>query len=146
MEITGKLYSVENAKTFDSGHMVQEFYLDCTHYDPFTGEKKDNFIKFQNWNEKINFNNILPNDNIKVSFGIKGSWYIGRDGNNYFSQNLNAYKVEKVVPLVGGVPKPQAASQQTTPPTPAIVYPETPPQVAVPPTSSENEEDDDLPF
>jgi len=141
MEITGKLYQVTEAKTFETGRSIQEFYLDCTNYNPTTGEKRENYVKFQCWGGIINLSEFIPNDVIKVSFGIRGNWYTGRDGNTYFSQGLNAYRVEKVLPLIHGMPQ---QPQPAVPPTPAI-----PPTTGVAPATNLTEnisEDDDLPF
>ena len=96
MEITGKLHSIGEVKTFPSGFMLEEFYLDLTRFDSMTGEKYSNHAKFQNANERLNLQQFNIGDVVKLSFSIRGNSFAKEDGSTGFAQNLNAYKIELV--------------------------------------------------
>ena len=96
MQITGKIHSVGETKQFESGFMVQEFYLDLTRYNELTGECYENWAKFQNLNEKLDLGQYNIGDIVKVDFYISGRKYTKNDGDVGFVQNLNAHKMELV--------------------------------------------------
>lgn len=127
MDITGKLLKTSEIKTFESGFQVQEFYLDCTLFNQYTGEPIKNIIKFQITGKNIEYlDTVKINDKVKVYFSIKGSFYDKKEGTSKVHiQNLNAYKVE---PL---------ETKQTPQPTA---------QTSQPKAEVEKEIDDDLPF
>lgn len=96
MQQSGKLHSVGEMKTFDSGFMVQEFYLDLTRYNQLTGEKYSNHAKFKVFNENINLDSFNQGDIVKVDFRINGRSFAKEDGSTGFAQDLVAYKMELV--------------------------------------------------
>lgn len=129
MELQGIFLKASEVQTFESGYQNQEFYLDASTFDQFTGEKRANTLRFQIGGDRISYLNGLKNgDRVKVFFTIKGQFYEKKDGTGkaHF-QNLNAYKVEVL-----------ESSKPTT----------TSNQAVAPRTLKEEveEEDDDLPF
>lgn len=104
MQITGKMHSIGDTKQFDSGFMVQEFYLDLTRYNELTGECYENWAKFQNLNEKLDLGQFNIGDIVKVDFYINGRKYTKKDGDVGFVQNLNAHKME-LVKAVNPIPE-----------------------------------------
>lgn len=94
MEITGRLVSKGEVKVFDSGFMLEEFYVDATRYNQQTGEKYSNHIKMQNANEKLDLTQVKIGDLVKIDFSINGRFYVNGDQENRHSQNINAYKIE----------------------------------------------------
>ncbi|MBT12103.1 MAG: hypothetical protein CMI02_08715 [Oceanospirillaceae bacterium] len=96
LELTGKLHSVGETKTFDSGFQVQEFYLDLTRFNQMTGEKYSNHARFKIFNEKCNPNQYKIGDIIKVGFSINGKSFAKDDGYTGFAQDLVAYKIDFV--------------------------------------------------
>lgn len=47
MEVIGTFLKASEIKTFESGYQVQEFYLDYSKFDQYTGEKRENILRFQ---------------------------------------------------------------------------------------------------
>lgn len=98
MELTGTLISTSAIKTFESGYQIQEFYIDYSRYDQYTGERKENILKFQIGGNRMEYLNMVnPNDKVKVYFTIDGKFYAKKDGTGkaHF-QTLNAYKIERM--------------------------------------------------
>lgn len=98
MDITGKLLKTSEIKTFDNGFQVQEFYLDCTLFNQYTGEPRENIVKFQIKGNNIEYLDLVKvDDRVKVYFTISGRFYDKKDGTGKIHiQNLDAYKVEKL--------------------------------------------------
>lgn len=94
MEITGRLASKGEVKQFESGFIVEEFYIDATRFDQNTGQKYPNHIKMQNNNEKINLENFNIGDMIKFTASISGRFYVNSSQENRHSQSVVAYKAE----------------------------------------------------
>lgn len=147
MDITGKFKKASEIKTFESGYQVQEFYVDCSRYNSFTGELIENLLKFQVGGQKIDLlQDLNKGDLVKVHFNLKGKLYDKQDGSGkaHF-QVAEVYKIE-IIPQ---------KEKETNPQTPAPPQKETPPPPPVqqqsPPAQSESynpfdDEDDDLPF
>ena len=76
MEIIGTIHSIQELKTFDSGFMVQEFYLNISKSNQYTGEKYENYAKFQVVNQKIKLELFNLGDVVRVYFGINGRFLI----------------------------------------------------------------------
>ena len=94
MELTGRLASKGEVKVFESGFMLEEFYIDATRFNQQTGEKYSNHIKLQNANEKLDLNAVGIGDLVKIEFSINGRFYANSEGEARHSQNMNAYKIE----------------------------------------------------
>lgn len=145
MDITGKFKKASEIKTFESGYQVQEFYVDCSRYNSFTGELIENLLKFQVGGQKIDLlQDLNKGDLVKVHFSLKGRLYDKPDGSGkaHF-QVAEVYKID-IIPQK----EKETNSQAPEPP-----QKETPPPVqqqSAPPQSAGynpfDDEDDDLPF
>ncbi len=108
-EITGKVIDILPVNQVSDKFRKREFVI----------EKKDtggpnvfiDYIKFQLVQDKCDLiNESFLNEEVKITFNLKGNRW-ERDGKvNYFT-NLDAWKVEKILPAT----KDQAAWQQNTP-------------------------------
>ena len=99
MEIYGLMLNRSEAKQVTDNFTVQEFFLDCSEFDRFTGQKKfDNKLKFQVSNSKIEeLKKVNRGDLVKVQFNPQGREYDKQDGSGKgHAQNLNAWKIEVV--------------------------------------------------
>ncbi|MDR2207136.1 MAG: DUF3127 domain-containing protein [Flavobacteriaceae bacterium] len=102
MEQTGFLFSKSEIKEFgESKFRVQDFILDCKRYDSFTGEPRENFLKFQLTGEKIALlENIQIGQRMKVFFMPEGRFYEKKDmheqptGEKGHIQNFRVWKIE----------------------------------------------------
>ena len=82
-ELTGKVKVIMDTMTFDSGFQKREFVVTTE------DERYPQDICFETVAEKINLlENIQPEQQVKVTFDIRGREYNGR----YFT-NLSAWKV-----------------------------------------------------
>lgn len=76
--------------------------MDNSTFDQFTGEKRENFLKFQVTNKNIEkLQNIPVGAIIKVTFGIRGRFFDGTDRETgatkkMHGQNLDAYGFEVI--------------------------------------------------
>lgn len=104
-EITGKLIQVNDTQQVNDRFKKREFVLEIT--DEVNGNIYTNYAKLQlvqNKCEIIDKFNI--DDNIKVSFNIKGNKW-ERDGNVNYITNLDAWRIENAQQQA---PQAQAAS------------------------------------
>jgi len=114
--IRGKYIASLPQQTFGNDFKVQKFYLDTTDNPEYPSQ-----AEFQVIQDKVNLGMFKKDDEVDVSFNIRGRKVAKKDGSgDVFVQNLEAWKVFKV------------EGQQQAPP------PQTPP------TGGNNE--DDLPF
>ena len=124
-ELTGKLKVVLDVQTFNSGFTKREFVVT-------TEEQYPQDVKFELIKDKTSLiDSFKPNDNIKVSFNLRGNEYNGK----YFV-NLQAWRLET------------AAAEQGTP-IPPPLDPMAQPAAAAPPSTAGTIDDigeDDLPF
>lgn len=94
MEITGKIVKVSDVKFYENNFMVREFYLDCSEFNRNTGEKIDNFIKFQLTGSYVDIIDAYPIGSlVVVTFNIRGRIY-EKDGKKGHIQSLNAWKIQ----------------------------------------------------
>lgn len=130
MEIRGKLLKKSDIQQKTDSFRVQEFYLDCSTFDQYTGDKWENILKFQVTNSSIDkLQPFNAGDILKVSFGINGRFFEYEDKETKqtkksHAQNLNAYGFEliptKNVPNAGGAnsfQQPQTTNYQQLQPT-----------------------------
>jgi len=94
-EITGKLLMKQNAQQVTDRFRKREFVLE--HTESFGTNEFIETILFQLTQDKCEqLDAINPRDEIKVSFNIKGrKWE--KDGQTKYFNNLEAWKVEKLV-------------------------------------------------
>ena len=96
MEIRGKVLSKGDVVARTDKFKVQEFYLDCSTFDQYTGEKRENIIKLQVINGNIEkFSSVVVGMEVKIHFQINGRFFEWQDKEMH-SQNLNAYSWEEV--------------------------------------------------
>lgn len=95
MEIIGMIHAVQPVKEFNHGFTVEEFYLDISRIDNFTGQKYENYVLLQNTNEKLDLKPFKKGDIVKVKYYINGRPY-EKDGRKGFVQNLTAASIELV--------------------------------------------------
>ena len=123
-EITGKLIEKYNFIQVNERFKKRDFVIEKTESNG--GMEFTEHIKFQLTQDKCNLvENIEINDEIKVSFNIRGKKW-EKDGKVSYFTNLDAWRIEKAQDL--------SSNNNTTPP---------PSLDDIPPA---NDEPDDLPF
>lgn len=100
LQITGKILRIEpinsiptrNGGTFNK----REFVLDCTRYNPDTGEPWENYPKFEIVGQRCSMlDGFNEGDKVQVSFTLSGNKYV-KDGVERFFTSIVAYAVEYV--------------------------------------------------
>lgn len=80
LEIIGKIKEIgnivsiptKNGQTFDKRDLV----LDCSLYDRYTGDKRENFVKFEFGGTKCHvLDSFKVGDIVNVAFVLKGDYY-----------------------------------------------------------------------
>lgn len=130
-EIYGIMLNRSEIKQPTESFSVQEFFVDCSEFDRFSGQKKfENKLKFQVSNSKIEeLRKVNRGDLIKIFFTPQGREYEKQDGTGKgHAQNLNVWKIE--VAKASGTQLEQQVTQ--------AVY--------QPVQQTQEDEDDDLPF
>jgi hypothetical protein len=122
-ELTGKLIEKFDTVQISDSFKKREFVIE--HTENTGGMEYTNQIKFQLTQDRCTLiDSVNINDDIQVSFSIRGRRWVRDDRVSYFT-NLEAWKIEKI-----------AASPEEPPPPPPA------PDEDMPPL----EEFDDLPF
>jgi hypothetical protein len=94
-EITGKLLEKYNTIQVSDRFKKREFVIETN--ESKSGMEFKDFIKFQLTQDKCNLiDSIQLNDEIKVSFNIRGNKW-EKDGKTNFFTNLDAWRIEKAV-------------------------------------------------
>ncbi len=92
-EIVGKLVEKYNVIQVSDRFKKREFVIESKESN--NGMDFKDFIKFQLTQDKCNLiDSVQPNDEIKVSFNIRGNKWEKEGKTNYFT-NLDAWRVEK---------------------------------------------------
>jgi len=92
-EIVGKLVEKYNVIQVSDRFKKREFVIESKESN--NGMDFKDFIKFQLTQDKCNLiDSLQPNDEIKVSFNIRGNKWEKEGKVNYFT-NLDAWRVEK---------------------------------------------------
>lgn len=143
-QIRGKILQIGATQTFTtkrgSDFSKREFVQDCTTYDTYTGEPRQNFPSFTLVSKHVSdIDAYKVGDDVMVSFFISRRSY-EKEGVTKYINDIVAYKIEPVGNQSSQPPQPtaqpqstQTASQQTT---------EAPPF----PQGSNGMPTDDLPF
>ncbi len=122
-ELTGKLIEKFDTAQISDTFKKREFVIE--HIENTGGMEYTNQIKFQLTQDRCTLiDNVNINDDIQVSFSVRGRRWVKDDRVSYFT-NLEAWKIEKI-----------AASPEEPPPSPPAMDEDVPPF----------EEFDDLPF
>lgn len=96
MEIRGKVLSKGDVVARTDKFKVQEFFLDCSTFNQYTCEKRENIIKLQVINGNIEkFSSVTVGMEVKIHFQINGRFFEWQDKEMH-SQNLTAYSWEEV--------------------------------------------------
>jgi hypothetical protein len=122
-ELSGKLIEKNDTVQVSDTFKKREFVIE--HIDNSGGKEFIDLIKFQLTGERCSLlDKFNLNDEIKVSFNIRGKRWVKDDRVSYFT-NLDAWRIEKI-----------AMTSEELPPPPPLMEEEAPPF----------EEHDDLPF
>ena len=104
-EIIGTLKLVGGIQSFDSGFTKREFVIEVEDGD------YPQMVKFECVKERTSLtNNSKANDQVKVSFEIRGNEYKGK-----YYVNLNAWQVENLSPASNPAPLAHATAPATAP-------------------------------
>jgi hypothetical protein len=123
-ELAGKLIEKFDVNQVSDTFRKRDFVIEKTENQG--GKEFTDHIKFQLTQDRCNIiDSINLQDEIRVSFNIRGRRWVKDDNVSYFT-NLEAWKIEKIA----------VASEESPPPPPFPADEDTPP----------TEEFDDLPF
>ena len=96
LEVYGVMMHREQERRISENFQTMDFFVDCSEFDRFTGQKYENILKFQVSNSNIDrLDSIKDGDKVKITFRPKGRYY-ERDGEQRHFQTLEAWKVELV--------------------------------------------------
>ena len=154
-QISGRVIAVSKVQTVASADpskaplKKREIYIDCTRYDPYTGERSQyenkpllEFVSDKTL-EKVNpvLDSIQKDDIVTISFDLQGRQYKGKDGKTQFTTGIRCYDI--VVTRRAG----QAAAQPVQAAPKAAAQPQDAAPMAQSPFVGEGEKKDDgLPF
>lgn len=97
MDIQGILLKKSEIKTFSDKFSVQEFYLDCSTFNQYTGDKYENILKFQLINKNIDkLEEAKVGQRLKIQFQPRGRFYERETGDKFHTTNLDAFGVEVI--------------------------------------------------
>lgn len=125
--ITGKVIAISDKQTIASKDankqpmIKRQFYMDCTRYDPYTGERgfeNTPLLEFSNKGleklEALMQQGLKAGDIVTISFDIQGVKYTDKDKKTQVFTSIRPYNIEKVQPRTSQAPShaAAAASQQ----------------------------------
>lgn len=97
MELHGMLRSIGRVERITESFTKVDVILDTSTYEQGTGKKYENYAKLQFINDHINkLSEFREGDRVKIGFRISGKESTTSEGKAFFSQNLNAFKIEKI--------------------------------------------------
>ena len=106
-QISGRVIAVSQVKTVASTDpskaplKKREIYIDCTRYDPYTGERSQyenkpvlEFVSDKTL-EKVNpvMDQIQKGDIVTISFELQGRQFKGKDGKTVFTTGVRCYDI-----------------------------------------------------
>lgn len=95
MDIQGILLKKSEIKTFSDKFSVQEFYLDCSTFNQYTGDKYENILKFQLINKNIDkIEKAEVGQRLKIQFQPRGRFYEKEGRDKFHAMNLDAFGIE----------------------------------------------------
>lgn len=154
-QISGRVIAVSKVQTVASADpskaplKKREIYIDCTRYDPYTGERSlyENkpLLEFVSDKilEKVNpvLDSIQKDDIVTISFDLQGRQYKGKDGKTQFTTGIRCYDIVVTRRAGQAVAQPVQAAPQ------AAAQPQDAAPMAQSPFVGEGEKKDDgLPF
>lgn len=151
--ITGRILligEVENIPYQDKILRKREVVLDCSRFDTMTGEKKENYPKFEFTGKHVDdLNNYQAGQFVTVSFLLSGR-KVEKEGKTTYFTNITAYKIEPYQRYNNGAQQAQPSQPYTPQPVVQNHQPQTtaPQPTPFPPDIDEqgNPAKDDLPF
>lgn len=153
-QISGKVIAVSDVKTVASADsskpamMKRELYMDCTRYDPYTGERSqyENKPLLEFGGDKVLAKlerlQLKKGDVVTVSFDIQGTPY-KKDGAMKVYTAIRCYDIEVRRRADGSVPNQAPAYESNHQPTGASPFP---PQENAAPAGAQANTDSVLPF
>lgn len=154
-QISGRVIAVSKVQTVASADpskaplKKREIYIDCTRYDPYTGERSQyenkpllEFVSDKTL-EKVNpvLDSIKKDDIVTISFDLQGRQYKGKDGKTQFTTGIRCYDIVVTRRAGQAVAQPVQAAPQ------AAAQPQDAAPMAQSPFVGEGEKKDDgLPF
>lgn len=126
MEIKGKVHEIgavqQVTDTFKKRDLIVEYAENPQYLE---------YIRFEATQDRVSlFDNLLPGEEIEVSFNLRGRPWTNREGVTSYFNSLVAWRVNKI-------------AAATSPGVASTTAQQIPPPVDI---SSSSEEDDDLPF
>lgn len=119
MKILGKIHEIGSIQQVTDSFKKRDLIVQYAENPQFV-----EYIKFEATQDRVSeFDNLVPGDEVEVSFNLRGRPWTNKDGVTSYFNSLVAWKVSKV----GSV---QGKLAQYTPP----------------PMDNSGSEDDDLPF
>jgi hypothetical protein len=113
-ELSGKLVEKFDTTQVSDKFKKREFIIE--HTDHAGGMEYNDFIKFQLTRDRCALiDNYNLQDEIKVSFNIRGRRWVKDDKVSYFT-NLEAWKIEKIVTSSEEPPLPPPLMEEEAPP------------------------------
>lgn len=116
-QVSGLIKAIDKPQTMQSKggstYTKQSVYLDCSHYDQYSGQKHENFLflDFINAKEGDLRQRFLVGQRVDVSFSLRGYTYDGADGKRRWGVSVNCYRIE----LSASQPQPMYTPQQQPP-------------------------------
>ena len=106
-QISGRVIAVSQVQTVASADASKapfkkrEIYIDCTRYDPYTGERSQYenkpLLEFASDKilEKVNpvLDQVQKNDIVCISFDLQGRQFKGKDGKTVFTTGIRCYDI-----------------------------------------------------
>ena len=106
-QISGRVIAVSQVQTVATTDASKpplkkrEIYIDCTRYDPYTGERSQYenkpLLEFAGDKtlEKVNpvLDQVQKDDIVTISFELQGRQYKGQDGKTKFSTGIRCYDI-----------------------------------------------------
>lgn len=153
-QISGKVIALSDVKTVASADpskpamKKRELYMDCTRYDPYTGERSqyENKPLLEFGGDKVLAKletlHLKKGDVVTVSFDIQGTPY-KKDGVMKVYTAIRCYDIEVRRRADGSIPQPQPSYESNHHPTGASPFP---PQENAAPAGASVNTDGVLPF
>lgn len=130
-EIKGKIHAIMPTETITgktgNNYSKRMVVLDCTRFDPNTGQKFENYpsVEFGGENNCSMLDNFKQGDMVTIEYAIKGRMYQGKDGQPKYFTTISAYKITNQQqvqsvqqPMVQQVYTPQTQSLENSEPLP----------------------------
>ena len=118
--LTGKIIAIsnqQNVKGKEKDVIKRQLFLDCTRFDPYTGERgfeNTPLLEFSHKGleklEALMSQGLKKDDVVTISFDIQGVKYQDKDGKTQVFTSIRPYNIELVKPKVE---QPQAQPQQS---------------------------------